>query len=40
MKRITILAALVMTAWTAQAIQEDGLVLYFPFDEGDQNPAP
>ncbi len=34
MKRITILAALVMTAWTAQAIQEDGLVLYFPFDEG------
>ena len=34
MKRIMIITALVMTAWTALAIQEDGLVLYFPFDEG------
>ncbi|MDE0022447.1 MAG: LamG domain-containing protein [Candidatus Poribacteria bacterium] len=34
MKQIMIITALVMTAWTALAIQEDGLVLYFPFDEG------
>lgn len=33
MKRIMILTALAMTTFAAQAIQEDGLVLYFPFEK-------
>ena len=35
MKRAAILAAIICAAATANAIQEEGLVLYFPFEEGE-----